>query len=259
MGRRIAALLALSIVPAFGWGPEGHSLVARIAWAQLTPAARERVTSILAPGQTLSSVASWADEIRRSRSETGPWHYIDIPIDKPHLDMARDCPKNDCVIVKIADFRKTLQDPSASAEQRREALMFVVHFIGDMHQPLHCSDNHDKGGNDVRVQFFDRRTNLHSLWDGVLIDRLGTEDQLLPELSLEAARHKKWRKGSVEKWAEESHKAAVKIVYGKLSVPGSDGLVTLKADYEQFADPLIKTQLEKAGLRLARVLNTTLL
>ena len=258
MGRHIAGILALSMVPAFGWGPEGHSLVAKIAWEQLTPAARERVKAILAPGQTLASVASWADEVRRSRAETGPWHYIDIPIDKRRLDMARDCPKNDCVIPKIADFRKALKDPSVSADQRREALMFLVHFIGDMHQPLHCSDNHDRGGNDVRVQFLDRRTNLHSLWDGVLVGRLGTEDQLLPGLSLEAARRKKWRKGSVENWAEQSHKAAVKTVYGNLPAPGSDGVVTLGTEYEHMADALIRTQIEKAGLRLARVLNSAL-
>ena len=258
MGRHLAALAALSIIPAFGWGPEGHSLVAKIAWEQLTPAAREKVKAILAPDQTLPSIASWADEVRRTRPESGPWHYVDIPIDKPHLDMARDCPKNQCVIGKIAELRKTLQDPAAPADQRREALMYLAHFIGDMHQPLHCSDNNDHGGNSVRVHFLDRQTNLHSLWDAVLVTRLGTEDQLLPELSQEAARHKKWRKGTVENWAEQSHKEAVKIIYGKLPKPGADGVVTLGTDYERIADPLIKVQIEKAGLRLARVLNTDL-
>src|SRR6185369_4518834 len=108
------AVLAGSL-PAFGWGPEGHSLVARIAWEQLKPAARARVAAILAPDQTLRSIASWADEVRRSRPESGPWHFVDIPIDKPHLDMARDCPKGACVIAKIADLRKTLKDPDISA------------------------------------------------------------------------------------------------------------------------------------------------
>src|SRR5207244_5562432 len=107
------------------------------------------------------------------------------------------------------------------------------------------------------VQFLDRRNNLDSLWDGVLVGRLGKEEQLLPELSLEAARHKKWRKGSVENWAEQSHRAAVKIVYGKLAPPGSDGVVTLGTEYEHIADQWIKTQLEKAGSRLARVLNAS--
>src|SRR5262249_31378046 len=157
--------------------------------------------------------------------------YVDIPIDKPHLDMARDCPRNDCVIAKLAEFRKALQDPATTPEQRREALMFIAHFVGDMHQPLHCADHDDKGGNGVRVQVFDRITNLDRRWDGGMTTRLGTEDMRLPELSREGARHKKWRKGSVEKWAEESHKRAVEVVYGHLPKAGEDGVVTLGADY----------------------------
>src|SRR4051812_9590993 len=102
MRRIAAAALFATSLPLWAWGPEGHSLVARIAEQQLTPAARARVLEILGPGKTMASVASWADEVRRARPETGPWHYIDIPIDKPHRDMARDCPKGDCVIVKIA-------------------------------------------------------------------------------------------------------------------------------------------------------------
>ena len=88
-------------------------------------------------------------QIRNSRKETGPWHYIDIPIDKPHLNMERDCPKGDCVIAKIEEFRAALKDPATPAGSRREALMFIIHFVGDMHQPLHSADHHDRGGNDV--------------------------------------------------------------------------------------------------------------
>ena len=148
------------------------------------------------------------------------WHYIDIPINQPHLDMTRDCPKGDCVIAKIEDFQKVLADPAAKPEQRKEALMFLVHFIGDMHQPLHCSDNKDRGGNEVRVDFFGRNMNLHSVWDGGLLGRIdgGAEDAVFAELSknLSDGRAKKWGKGTVRDWAEQSHKAAVKIVYGKL-------------------------------------------
>jgi hypothetical protein len=116
------------------------------------------VAEILGPGTTLASISSWADQVRRTRSETGPWHYIDIPINQPHLDMKRDCPTGNCVIAKIEDFEKLLAAPASTAEQRKEALMFIVHFIGDMHQPLHCADNKDKGGNDVKLDFFGRPT-----------------------------------------------------------------------------------------------------
>lgn len=258
--RPIAMVAVLAAgAPLFAWGPEGHDLVARIAEAQLTAGVHARVQEILGPGVTMASVSSWADQERRTRPETGPWHYIDIEITSAHLDMARDCPKGDCVIAKIADFRKALADPSTPAPARREALLFLIHFVGDMHQPLHCSDNHDKGGNDVHVQFGDRASNLHSVWDGFLLGHIGTEDQLFPALSQDSQRHeKKFDRGTVEDWAEQAHKAAVKVVYGKLPKAAAGQPVVLDAKYEAAADPLIRLQLEKAGARLARVLNEAL-
>jgi len=237
----------------------GHSLVARIAEAQLTPQARARVTAILAPGQSLASIASWADEVRRARPESANWHFIDIPIQHHHLDMARDCPKGDCVIAKIADLRRQLTDPATPPEQQREALMFLVHFIGDMHQPLHSSDNQDRGGNTVRVVFFDRQSNLHSVWDSGLIGRLAPAHQLFTVYSQKAMRkRKKWAKGSVEQWAEQSHWAAQKVVYGRLPKAAEGNPVRLGTPYEKVADPVIREQIEKAGVRLAAVLNATL-
>jgi hypothetical protein len=247
-------------LPVFGWGPEGHSLVARLAAAHLTPAAEARVAEILGPGVTIQSISSWPDQIRRERADTGPWHYIDIPIDKPRLDMARDCPKGDCVLAKIEEFKKVVVDPAATAVQRKEALMFLVHFVGDMHQPLHCADNKDKGGNDVKLDFFGRDYNLHSVWDSGLLGRMGKEDELFTQFSrdLTEKRAKKWGKGTVEEWAEQAHKAAQKVVYGKLPKAPAGGPVKVDAAYERVADPLIKAQIEKAGARLAMVLNSTL-
>src|SRR5438270_13254518 len=176
--RKFSALMILAgFLPVFGWGPEGHNLVARLAEPRLTAAARARVAEILGPGAPLASVSSWPDQIRRARPETGPWHYVDIPIDQPHLDLARDCANHDCVIAKIEEFEKALSDPATAPEMRREALMFIVHFIGDMHQPLHCATNHDKGGNDVMTDFFGKPMNLHSVWDSGLLGRMGGEDQ----------------------------------------------------------------------------------
>jgi hypothetical protein len=256
----VLSLIAAGL-PAFAWGPEGHSLVARIAEVQLTPAVRARVVEILGPGKTMASVASWADEIRRSRNETGAWHYVDIPIEKSHLEMERDCAKGDCVVSAIARFRQTMHDPAATADQRREALMFVIHFVGDMHQPLHSSErDHDKGGNTVQILFHDRKTNLHSLWDSGLLGRLQPEEQLFPALSAEAARRrKKYGRGTVTAWAEESHKEAKKLVYGKLPKPAAaDQPVTVPPAYEAAAGPLIQKQIERAGARLAYVLNSEL-
>jgi S1/P1 Nuclease len=256
----VILVLAWSL-PALAWGPEGHALVARLAEAQLTAAAQARVAEILGPDTTLASISSWPDQVRRSRPETAPWHYIDVPIDRPHVDMARDCPKGDCVIAKIEDFEKALADPATNPEQRREALMFIVHFVGDMHQPLHCSDNKDKGGNNVTTEFFGRPMNLHSVWDGGLLRRMGGEDKLFAEFSRDMTprREKKWAKGTVQDWAEESHKAARKTVYGRLPPVAAGAPEPISDAYEHAADPLIRKQIEKAGIRLAHVLNTLLL
>jgi hypothetical protein len=276
--RKVAVILLCGCVSSFGWGPEGHSLVARIAWDELTPAVQAKVTEILGSGVTIQSVSSWPDQIRRDRAATAPWHYIDIPIDKPHLDMARDCPKGDCVISKIEEFRKQLRDPAVQGVERREALMFLIHFVGDMHQPLHCSDNKDKGGNDVHVVFNGRPTNLHSVWDSGLLGLMGKEDDLLPVYEKDAAKHEnKWARGSVSDWAEESHKEAQRTTYGRLPKVAAGTPITIDAKYDKKAEPLVsqqiekagvryvkeseplvKQQIEKAGVRLARVLNEAL-
>jgi S1/P1 Nuclease len=261
--RKLLVSILCGALPAFGWGGEGHDLIARLAWVQLTPTVQARVTEILGPNVTIQSIASWADNVRNQRRETGPWHYIDIPIDKPHLDMTRDCPKGDCVIAKIEDFQKILKDPATPPVQRKEALMFLVHFVGDMHQPLHCSDNNDQGGNKVIVAFGDhagdRPYNLHSLWDSGLLGKMPKEDDLFAVYSKESIRHaKKWARGSVEEWAEENHKVAQKITYGKLPKEPAGTPEPIDAAYEKKADAVIQVQIEKAGARLARVLNEAL-
>jgi hypothetical protein len=255
---KVVPLLSLSL-PALAWGPEGHSLIARIAEAQLKPAVHARVVAILGPGKTMSSVASWADEVRRARPDTGPWHYVDIPIGQQHLNMERDCPKGACIVTAIANMERTIRDRAATEVERREALMFLVHFVGDLQQPLHCSDHHDRGGTGVAVVFHDRRSNLHSVWDSGLLGRVGTEEQLFPALSEESLRHRKrFSKGGVKDWAEANHDAAQRTVYGPLPQTAAGTPVTLDAAYEQSADVLIREQIERGGARLAKVLNRTL-
>jgi len=245
-------------VSAFGWGGEGHSLVARLAAAHLNPRAAAKVQQILGPGVTMASVASWADQVRNQRRETAPWHFIDIPINQPGLDMVRDCPKEGCVISKIEEFSKVLADPKLTPQQKKEPLMFLIHFIGDMHQPLHCSDNKDRGGNEVRLEFFDRTNmSLHSLWDGGLLSRLPAEDQLFADYSKELthSRARKLGKGDVRKWANESHQEAVDVVYGNLPKTAP---IKIGEEYEKAADPVVRLQIERAGARLAATLNKAL-
>jgi len=137
--------------------------------------------------------------------------------------------------------------------------MFLIHFVGDMHQPLHSSDNHDKGGNDVHVIFHGQPGNLHGLWDSGLLGRIGKEDELFGRLSaVSARRRRKFAKGTVSDWAEEAHKLAQQMVYGKLPQGAAGAPVEISADYERRADPVIELQIERAGARLAMVLNQDL-
>jgi hypothetical protein len=242
---------------AFGWGLEGHRLVVRLAETMLTPQARVQVAATLAPDESLSGLASWADDVRSWRKETAPWHYVDIPLHSTGLDMKRDCPMGNCLIGKIKDFREIWRDPAAGHESRREALLFLVHFVGDLHQPLHCEDHDDQGGNKVRVWAWGRETNLHAIWDSGILDHMAEEDSLFWTLSeAETPAHvTEWSGGTVAQWAEESFHLAQGTAYGLLPREQQDGLVSLPESYERAAQPVIELQLEKAGARLAAILN----
>lgn len=151
----------MSVLPAsaLAWGPAGHRIIAQIAQDNLSPAARSQVSRIL-KGASMSSVATWADIVRNTgRPETAGWHFVDIPLKADSYDAERDCPKDDCIVAKIDDFRAALAN-SSSTTQRAEALKFLIHFVGDIFDPMHCVDNHDRGGNSVRVTFFGKITTL---------------------------------------------------------------------------------------------------
>ncbi len=135
--------------------------MALLAERYMTAEALTRADDLLG-GSTMDAVASWADDYRREHHETGPWHYIDIPLGDSQIDMARECPNGDCVIAKTEQFLAVLKDPKADRAAKAEALKFVIHFVGDLHQPLHDEDDGDKGGN-ARQVIFDGRPDNSSL------------------------------------------------------------------------------------------------
>jgi hypothetical protein len=147
-----AAVLAYAApTGAFAWGVEGHAIVADIAEARLTPAAKAQVVSMLS-GENhtrLDEISSWADEVRNQKPKTASWHFVDVPFDAPGYDPSRDCADGNCVVRQIIDFTAVLGNNSATPTDRFEALKWVVHFVGDIHQPLHAEDDKDRGGNDV--------------------------------------------------------------------------------------------------------------
>ena len=266
---RKATSLALAIwllegAPVFAWGIEGHRLVALIATSELTPKAQAAVADLLGGDVTSSmvSASTWADEIRPSRRETAPWHYVNIEIDSIGYDAARDCPDDACVVGQIERDAKIVGDPAILKPVRAEALRFLVHFMGDLHQPLHCADNHDRGGNAVKVQFEGRQTNLHAVWDTAVVEALG-----LSEGDLAAAFEKEitpmaraaWSRGTIADWANETFGVATTDVYG--GVHGSGGTeapLILPPDYAASRHAVVVKQLERDGVRLAALLNERL-
>lgn len=261
-------LTALLIVPflaplAHAWGGDGHQIVCLIAEDRLTPAAKAAIHALLGKNVNISDaeIASWADQIRRERRETAPWHYVDIPTDAEGFDEARDGQHGNNVIDKISDFTAVLKDPDASKSKRAEALKFLVHFVGDLHQPLHCADrNHDKGGNARLVFFLDqpRAVNLHTAWDTlILLRRKGATriavyaDKLNAEITPEQAAE--WANGTPTDWANQSHALAVKVVYAGVRADGPPPKLDQK--YLDVAGPVIDLQLQRAGVRLATILN----
>ena len=144
--------------------------------------AGKSISDLLNEDETLASVATFADEIRNSRPDTRQFHFVDIPKDASDYVPSRDCKpsdQGDCVVAAIERFRAELADPNESRGRRRLALKFLVHLIGDMHQPLHCADDDDRGGNDVKVPWFGRSgkgINLHSVWDRLIIEEAGLEE-----------------------------------------------------------------------------------
>ncbi|HEY2113777.1 MAG TPA: S1/P1 nuclease [Candidatus Angelobacter sp.] len=270
--KKIIALLLLAIfIPAqlFAWGPKGHAIVADIASSRLTPAARKNLQLLLG-ADSLASIASWADTVRKERDESYDWHFVDIPKDAAGFSEERDCFRpqdkhkdaltdhHNCVVDRIEMFQKILGDEKASRADRLEALKWIVHFVGDLHQPLHAIDE-ARGGNDIKLAVFgspkcgDYDCNLHWAWDSLLLEHAGlSEEDYVARLNqLIAQKHlENQAAGTPVDWADESHLQARHIIEAKPAA--------IDEAYYQANIELVNQKLALAGLRLAALLNATL-
>ena len=243
--------------------------VADIAEHRLTPAAARQVATLLAAKNPdfhhLRDVSSWADEIRMVRPETGPWHYVDIPLDAPLYDPVRDCRRDQCIVAQLLKDIDVLKHGREISPERVEALLWVTHLVGDIHQPLHCADNHDKGGNEVPVHGFSRHPNLHRIWDTDFIAMDDPDSENLTvrlEAKITSALAKDWSSSQVIDWANQSHKLAQHVAYGMLPIRPVAGVrpepEEISDAYRAEATKDIEDRLEEAGVRLADVLNDSL-
>jgi hypothetical protein len=239
------------------WGALGHRVVTAIAWDHLTPRAREVATGLLA-GEAPGEASGWADRIRNRRPQTSPWHYVNIPVAARAWDSAAWCRGGNCVVGATSRFARALSDPATPDPDRAEALRFLIHFVGDLHQPLHVGDRGDRGGNDVKVSWRGKATNLHAVWDGdLLIAWSVDEGRYLQGLRRRIARmtpaeREAMASGSVEGWAMDGTYYARDIAY---QVPAGGAI---PPEYLRTAGPVIDLVLIQAGLRLARLLNEAL-
>ncbi len=252
----LAAALLVSPAPVLAWGKTGHRVVAALADPQLSGLARAHVEQILGAGETLDEAANWPDEMRSApgnfwRKTATPWHYVTVNgITYDHAPPEGDALK------ALDHFVAVLKDPKASRADQQLALRFIVHLVGDLHQPLHVGKCCDRGGNDVKVTWFGKPTNLHAVWDSALVD----EEQLsFTELAAKLARHTsdadivRWWDVNPRDWIAES--AELRDGLYPPAPTDAKKLPGLSYDYVYRFTLLMERRLEQAGVRLAAYLN----
>lgn len=260
--RRYAAIIALFFllagwpVIAFSWGTTGHRVVAEIAQDHLTRHARKELKELIGR-ETLADWANWPDFIKSDTTHqwdaTFKWHYVNLPgnLDKEQFMAALQNLKGENLYSQIKALSVQLADEKQPLEKRQVALRFLIHFVGDLHQPLHVGREEDQGGNKINVTWFDKPTNLHSVWDNALVDQQQysyTEYARVLDIASKE-NQEQWESGSLEDWFYDSYQVANKVY---ATVP-ADGKLGYRYNYI-FKDVLDK-QLLKGGLRLAKLLN----
>ncbi|MDO7843947.1 S1/P1 nuclease [Sphingomonas immobilis] len=276
-----AVALAATASPAAAYWEFGHETVAKIAYANITPKARAGVRRLLAQSRllgtpeckadTIESASVWADCIKPLKDANGQsrfgyafsWHYQNVDICHD-FDLTPACKDGNCVSTQIERDVKLLRDRATPAKERVMALAFLIHFVGDLHQPLHAGDKTDKGGNDVKAGYGDYappRLNLHSIWDGLLAERAITTGPSLVR-RYPAAVRAKVAAGSVTDWSRESWQVAHDVAYtaalgGDPCVPTPPHVELDNATIAKLV-PAAKLEVERGGLRLARLLDEAL-
>ena len=239
----------------YAWGGYGHRVIAAIAEKTIQPETKKKIAELLGDNVSIEDIAGWADDMKEKSRRTAKWHTIEIPKKRDLYNPDLDCPKGGCLISKIEEFTETLANLSAPYEKREEALKYLVHLIGDLHQPLHCGYREDHGGYNVKVIFSGRKTNLHEVWDTLILarDTMKFEDyvdKLLRRLAPQDV--ERMQEGSILDWMSESRS----IVRNQVYTFNLDGY--LDSSYLDHSLMIIDEQLLKAGVRLAGLLDATL-
>jgi hypothetical protein len=261
--RMLVSLLVVCLCApsALAWGNSGHRIVARLAQENLSDGVEQQVQTILGQ-QFMSSVATFPDQFRTQQggSVTAEWHFTDI--DKTHADYdaARDCAFDDCVTMRLERMKQLLADKTQRQSTRADALTFLIHFAGDLHQPFHCATgtlangSSDRGGNGIDVVLEGKSTNLHSAWDSGILGLRGLSDAdyvtHLKDDVIGDQQPNDFSGGTTVEWTDEAHDIAVQFYV-------DDG-TTFTDDYITRAGNAIDLQLVRASFRLARLIEEAL-
>lgn len=249
----VAVLAGLLGLPrgAAAWGANGHRVIARIAEHHVAPETARAIDELIGP-DSLVRVSTWADEIKSDPSwnRASPWHYINVPPGEP-FDTAERSDRGD-LLEAMERFSAVLRDRQASKEDRATALRFLVHLVGDAHQPLHSGYAEDRGGNDVLVTWFGDPTNLHSVWDSKLIDHEQLSFSELAEMIDHPTPDQvaTWQASGFVDWLNESR--------GLLDKVYDLGDRRLSWGYAYHNTPIVERRLVQGGIRLAGLLDRLL-
>jgi len=254
-GSRVLCFVIIALF-LLSWGVTGHRTVGKIAERHLTPAAAAAVRELLG-SETLADVSTWADEVRGKPEyrQTGPWHYVNLPMGLSFGEFQKSVEgmSEENVYSALEKMEKEVVDPATPREKKVEALKFIVHFVGDLHQPMHVSKAEDKGGNTVQLNFNGSGTNLHAMWDSKLIDRLGLgyEELALKVDHATPAQISQWQRDPMIRWMWESYEVTEKL-YAEV-----DAMKSRAIDDKYYEEHIatVEQRLELAGIRLAGVLN----
>lgn len=243
------AAFFFSAINAFGWGQTGHRVIGEIAENHLSRKAKKNIEKLLGD-ESLAIVSTWMDEIRSDEAydHTHPWHYTTIPPGETYE--TAEVEDGGRLVKAIEDMIGTLKNEEKPKEEKVEALKMLVHLVGDLHQPLHVGTGEDRGGNDVKLEFFYQPSNLHRIWDSGMIDHKQLSYTELAEAVDHASKDQvqKWTKGTVADWADEAVQYREQVY-----AIGDKDYLSYEYVYKNW--DLVQQQLQKAGVRLAGVLN----
>jgi hypothetical protein len=232
------------------WGATGHRTVGAIAQEYLNKSAEKNINKIL-NGESLALVSTFGDDIKSDKrfKHLDPWHYINMPFDTKYNDSEKN-PEGD-IYVAVTTCIDTLKNKNTTQADKAFYLKMLVHLMGDLHQPMHVGRVEDKGGNTIQLQWFKKGTNLHRVWDSDLIEHFGMSYQELTDNKkvINKIQKKTWQQGTILDWLTETHQLTPEV-YNSVEIGQNLGY-----EYAYEHMDLVRTQLQKAGIRLAKVLN----